>query len=119
MKWSELNSEKQLDQLREESKLKRVLIFKHSKRCALSCVALNRFERNWNESEMGHVKPYLVDLMAFRKTSDGIARQFQVTHESPQVLIIENGRSVYNKSNFEIEYGKILEASRKQFNLLE
>lgn len=112
MKWSELKSEDQLDQIKEESKLIHVLIFKHSKRCSVSRVALDRLERNWNAEETGHLKPYFLDLISSPETSDSIARQFEVEHESPQVLIIENGQSVYDRSHFDIVYAQILEATK-------
>jgi bacillithiol system protein YtxJ len=110
MKWSELNSPQQVDQILEESKEKSVLIFKHSTRCSVSRMALDRLERNWNESEMGHLKPYFLDLINNRDISNRIADQFQVEHESPQVLIIEKGASVYDQSHMGIDYRAIRDA---------
>ena len=112
MKWVELKTVEQLGQIREESKKHPVLIFKHSRRCSISKAALDRLERNWKEDETAHLKPYFLDLVTFRKTSDLIATQFDVEHESPQVLIIENGQSIYNQSHFNIDYGNILKASK-------
>jgi bacillithiol system protein YtxJ len=112
MNWSELKSEDQLGKILDESKSKSVLIFKHSTRCSTSRLALDRLERKWRDEEMLHVKPYFLDLISYRKISDSIANQFDVEHESPQVLIIENGRSVYDRSHFEIDYNDILEASK-------
>jgi bacillithiol system protein YtxJ len=112
MNWVELKTEEQLDQIREESKNHPVLIFKHSRRCSISKAALDRLERNWKEDEMTHLKPYFLDLVSFRETSDRIATQFDVEHESPQVLIINNGQSIYNQSHFNIDYGNILRASK-------
>lgn len=112
MTWTELRTEAQLEQIQEESKTKSILIFKHSTRCSISRVALDRLERKWNAKETLHIKPYFLDLLSFRETSASVARQFHVEHESPQVLIIENGRSIYDQSHFDIDYHKILEASR-------
>ncbi len=114
MKWYELTREDQLDEIREESKTNPVLIFKHSSRCSTSRVALDRLERNWNEEEMSHLKPYFLDLITFRSTSDSIASQFDVEHESPQVLIIENGHSRFDCSHFEIDYNQILKVSKEK-----
>jgi bacillithiol system protein YtxJ len=112
MKWVELKTEEQVDQIREESKLNPVLIFKHSRRCSISKTALDRLERNWKEDEMSHLKIYFLDLISFRAASDRIASQFDVEHESPQVLIIENGQSIYSQSHFNIDYTHILKASK-------
>ena len=110
MKWSELRSVNQLDQIREESREKSVLIFKYSSRCSLSQMALDRLERNWKESEMPHVKPYFLDLISYREISNRIAHEFEVEHESPQILIIENGKSIYDQSHMGINYGQIRDA---------
>jgi bacillithiol system protein YtxJ len=110
MKWNTLNSPEQLVQLREESKEKRILIFKHSTRCNISRTTLDRLERNWNDAEMTHIKPYFLDLLSYRNISNQIAEEFGVEHESPQILIIENQRAVYDRSHFEIDYHQIKEA---------
>jgi bacillithiol system protein YtxJ len=112
MNWTELRSESQLEQIQQESKTKTILIFKHSKRCSISQMALSRLERKWKAAEASHIKPYFLDLISYRETSDTVARQFEVDHESPQVLIIENGEAIYDRSHFDIDYDKILQASR-------
>jgi len=112
MKWTELRTESQLEQIQEESRTKSILIFKHSSRCSISKMALDRLERKWNAEETMHIKPYFVDLLSFREISASIASQFDVEHESPQVLIIENGQSIYDQSHFDIDYHKILVAAK-------
>lgn len=107
MKWIELKTQVQLDQLREESKEKTALIFKHSTSCSISKTALSRLERNWKEQELPQVTAYYLDLLSFRPLSNSIATSFDVEHQSPQVLIIKNGQSVYNKSHFDIDYQSI------------
>lgn len=107
MKWSELKSVNQIDQIRQESKENSILIFKYSSRCSLSRMALDRLERNWHETEMTGVKPYFLDLITYRDISNRIADEFDVEHESPQVLIIENERSVYDQSHMAIDYQAI------------
>lgn len=104
MKWNELKDTKQLDELIIESHQQPILIFKHSTSCSISRAALGRFERNWNEGEMKEVKPYFLDLLSHRIISTKIAEQFSVRHESPQLLLIRNGESVYNRSHLDIDY---------------
>lgn len=110
MKWSELRSVNQIDKIREESKETPVLIFKYSSRCSISRMALDRLERNWVEDEMPAVKPYFLDLITYREISNRIADVFDVEHESPQVLIIENEKSIYDQSHMGIQYERIKEA---------
>lgn len=112
MKWQELKSEQQVQRILEESKTTAVMIFKHSNRCSTSRLVLDRLARKWKEDEASHLRPYFLDLISFRDISNLITREFDVPHESPQVLIIENGRSIYDCSHFDIDYDQILRVSR-------
>ena len=111
MKWTKLESRGQLDLIKKESIEKTILIFKHSTRCNISRATLDRLERNWKEEEMQHVRPYFLDLISYRDISGQIAAQFGVDHESPQVLVVRNGISVYDSSHFDISYDAIRTAS--------
>lgn len=105
MNWIELKALDQLQEIKNESNP--VLVFKHSYRCNISRTALDRLERNWNDKEMGQVKPYFLDLLANRELSTKLAQDFNVEHESPQVILINNGKPVLNLSHFEIDYQQI------------
>jgi bacillithiol system protein YtxJ len=107
MKWNELTALDQLQQIKNESTERPVLIFKHSHRCNISRTALDRLERHWNDAEMGQVKPYFLDLISYREISNTLANDFNVAHESPQILLIDKGKSVLDLSHFEIEYQQI------------
>ena len=107
MNWSALESTEQLDEIQQASKENVVLIFKHSTRCSISRAALDRFERNWSVEDLKNVKPYYLDLIANRTVSNQVAQVFNVDHESPQVLIIKDGKSVYDRSHLEIDYKSI------------
>ena len=107
MNWNELTDAKHLEELTKESHQLPVLIFKHSTSCSISRTALGRFERNWNENEMKEVKPYFLDLLSYRQISNRISDQFSVEHESPQILLIKNGQSIYDCSHFEIDYKSV------------
>ncbi len=107
MNWIELTGEHQLDNIHQESSDTPVLIFKHSYRCNISRAALDRLERHWNGDEMTDVKPYFLDLLSNRQLSNAIAQVFEIEHESPQVLLISNGKVILDLSHFEIEYARI------------
>ena len=112
MNWTALQNTEQLDTIKKESAEKTVVIFKHSTRCNISRATLDRLERNWKEEEMQNVAPYFLDLISYRDISGQIASQFDVPHESPQILIVRNGRAVYDSSHFEISYEAIRDATR-------
>ncbi len=107
MKWNTLNQLTVLDEIKEQSKTQKVLIFKHSTTCSISAMSLSRLERSWSDNEMVKLKPYYLDLLKFREISNKIAQEFGIKHESPQVLIIENGICVYNSSHNAINYQEI------------
>ena len=110
MKWIELNSAKQLDEIKKESESSPVLIFKHSTRCSTSRMSLDRLERNWKDLELKGVKGYFLDLINHRSLSNLIAEVFGVEHESPQVILVVKGKSVLDLSHFEIDSRQIREA---------
>ena len=107
MNWTELKNEEQIAQIKEESKSQPVLIFKHSTRCSVSSIALNRLERNWKTQEVTAVKTYYLDLLSYRNISRQVAEFFNVEHESPQVLIVQHGNPVYVRSHLDIGFDEI------------
>jgi bacillithiol system protein YtxJ len=109
MTWNKLETLEALAQLKEESFAHPVLILKHSTTCSISAAALGRLERNWAQEVVGNLKPYYLDLLRYRPISNQIAADFDVPHESPQVLIIQNGQSVYDASHFDIKFDTLKE----------
>lgn len=101
MAWVELTQMGQLERLIQESKEKPVLIFKHSTHCSISRMALKQFERDFDMQDI--VIPYFLDLLTYRSISNEIASQFQVMHQSPQLLVIQDGVCVYDASHSDID----------------
>ena len=100
MNWVQLTDLQQLEQLKKASFQAPVLFFKHSTRCSISVMALNRFEREWNNT---NVNTYFLDLLNNREVSNQIATLFEVEHQSPQVLLIKDGACVYHASHNAID----------------
>jgi bacillithiol system protein YtxJ len=99
--WIELTDLGQLNEIMEISHQKPVAIFKHSTRCSISRMALKQFE---NEFDLeGSVTPYFLDLLNHRDISQEIAVRFDVYHQSPQLLLIKEGKSVYDASHSDID----------------
>ncbi len=108
MNWTPLNTENQLDEIMQLSHNQPVMIMKHSTTCSISNTTLARLERTWKDEEAGNLKPYYLDLLKLRPISNKIAETFGVQHESPQILIIKNGKSVYDASHFNIRFDEII-----------
>ncbi|TPD72127.1 bacillithiol system redox-active protein YtxJ [Flavobacterium microcysteis] len=100
--WNDLTELKQLDSIIEESEEKPVVIFKHSTRCSISRMALKNFEREY-KADTNDASLYFLDLLNYRDISNEIAQRFHVIHQSPQLLLIKNGKSVYDVSHSAID----------------
>lgn len=112
MNWIDLSDEAQLDGIDRLSANRPVLIFKHSTRCSISTAALNRLESAWTDDDDALGAVYHLDLIRFRSVSNAIADRYGIQHESPQVLVIRNGRCVHHASHFGITYAGSKEALR-------
>ncbi|GMQ25848.1 bacillithiol system redox-active protein YtxJ [Algoriphagus sp. oki45] len=108
MNWNKLTIPSQLEEIKALSFEKPVLIFKHSTRCSISSMSLDRLLRNWKEEDKEKVEPFFLDLIAYRNLSDQIEDFFGVPHQSPQVLLIKDGTAVYENSHFGISYPEIM-----------
>lgn len=101
MNWNNLENIQQLESIVEESKEKAIVIFKHSTRCSISRMALKQFENEFNYEEK--IAPYFLDLLNHRDISNEIATKFGVFHQSPQMIVIKDGISVYDASHSDID----------------
>lgn len=98
--WIPLTNLAQLNDIENISNVKPIVIFKHSTRCSISRFALKQFEREYDLDET--VDAFFLDLIEHRDVSNEIASKFGVYHESPQLILIKNGKAVYDVSHSDI-----------------
>jgi bacillithiol system protein YtxJ len=103
--WRPLTDFGQLNEIIDLSTEKPVLIFKHSTRCSISRMVLKQFENEFDLQDK--VIPYFIDLLEFRNVSNEIASRFVVTHQSPQIILVKDGKAVYNASHESIDIRKL------------
>jgi len=101
LNWIPLTNLAQLDDIQTISNVKPIVIFKHSTRCSISRMALKQFERQYDLDET--VDAFFLDLIEHRDVSNEIAKRFNVYHESPQLILIKNGKAVYDVSHSDID----------------
>jgi bacillithiol system protein YtxJ len=101
--WIPLQLMGQLDELTALSNEKPVFIFKHSTRCSISRFALKQFENDFDLQDV--MDAYFLDLIVYREISNEIATRFGVQHQSPQLILIKEGKAIYNASHSDIEAG--------------
>ena len=96
MNWTLLESANQVNEIKQQKGYS--LIFKHSTRCSISLMAKKRLELD-RENLPENISLYFLDLIRYRDLSAQIAQDFQVHHESPQLLLIKDGECILDQSH--------------------
>ena len=102
MSWLHFTSPNHWEELLSASEQAPQLIFKHSTRCSISSIVLNRFEAS-ELYRTAALTCWCLDLIAFRDLSNQIAAETQVWHESPQCIVIDKSKVIYAESHGSID----------------
>jgi bacillithiol system protein YtxJ len=94
------------EELARRSQNTPVVVFKHSTTCPISAAAYNEMSRFDGEVA-------LVEVQSDRNLSKEIERITGVAHESPQVLVLRNGKVVWNASHWKVKAEAVREAVRE------
>jgi bacillithiol system protein YtxJ len=107
--WNSIKSEDELKTALENSHSSKIAIFKHSTSCFISRTVLKNFEKDIEnlESVDDVADLYFLDLLAYRPLSNKIAEDLGIRHESPQLLVIENGKVVNDASHQNISINQL------------
>jgi bacillithiol system protein YtxJ len=100
----QLNDPAQIDALLKESI---AILFKHSTRCNISETAYQ--EVSTFEAAHPEIPVYLIDVVEDRPAALYVAEQVSVPHQSPQVILLQEGRAVWHASHFDLA-GEILQS---------
>ena len=106
--WKTINSIQELDAVLDSSHDKPVILFKHSTTCSRSAYAKHRLESNYSISPT-KAEFYYLDLLNHRDVSNSIASKLGITHQSPQIILVKNGKAVFNTSHESISLKSIEE----------
>lgn len=104
----ELQENQEFERFLERSRTDRVLIFKHSTQCSVSSEAYEEVKR-FADSTV-NLPCGVIFVIENRELSNTIAARLGVRHESPQAIVVENGRPVWNASHWSITADSIAEA---------
>jgi len=85
----------------EESRVRPVLLFKHSRTCGISHEALDELHAHVEQSPQCATYK-VITVQSHRAVSDHAAARLGVRHETPQVILLRDGRPVWNASHFRI-----------------
>lgn len=98
---TELKALEDLELMIARSATEPVLIYKHSLTCGTSGMALEEV-RDLLAGPPIKVPVGLVLVQSARAVSDAVAARFGVRHESPQILLVQDGRVVWHASHFRV-----------------
>jgi bacillithiol system protein YtxJ len=106
---TELHTVDDLEHALKESDHRTVLIFKHSLTCPISSRAFDEFE-SYLEHADPRVSYNLITIQNSRSVSSEATAKLEIEHESPQAILVKNGRSVWSASHFGITESSLDEA---------
>jgi thioredoxin 1 len=90
-----------LEEAIAESRERPVLLFKHSRYCGVSAEALDELQSHI-ESAPADVVYRMITVQTHRPISDAVAQRLGLRHETPQAILLRDGKIVWNASHFRI-----------------
>src|SRR5262245_56985716 len=113
-KYQEIISTESLAEAMKSSERETVLFFKHSITCGISDRAFNEFQKYLESREASSARNYVIIVQKSRDASDELARLVEVEHESPQAIVVRNGRAIWNNSHLAIKSERLADAVRAE-----
>lgn len=94
----ELRSIQELNEALQESFDRPVLLFKHSLTCPISSRAFHELQAHLDNADSS-TRYRLIKIQNAYGVSNEVASKLSVEHESPQAILVRNGREVWNASH--------------------
>src|SRR5687768_14972078 len=112
----------------EESRERPVLLFKHSRTCGISCEAYDELHSHLETGASGSSETgasglsgasgssrklpvyKVITVQSHRQVSDVAATRLGVRHETPQAILLRDGKPVWKASHFRITAAALAEA---------
>jgi monothiol bacilliredoxin len=91
-----------LENLLTDSTKKPVIVFKHSNACSISARAYREMEKVDDVN--------ILEVQSARDVSRELANLTGVRHETPQVIVLRDGKAVWNASHFDVTAADVMKA---------
>ena len=101
-----ISNKESFEQLMSDSAKGPVVLFKHSTACPISATA-------YEEMSAVKVPVNIVVVQNDRDVSDEIEARTEVEHHTPQVIVLRNGKAVWNASHGKVQSGAVADAVRQ------
>ena len=102
-----------LDAAIAESRERPVLLFKHSRYCGVSCEALDELNAHIESQGASSAAYKMITVQTHRSVSDAAAELLGLRHQTPQAILLRDGKVVWNASHFSITAAKLDQALPK------
>lgn len=109
MNMKELYTIESLDAVLQECQDHPVFILKHSTRCPISAAAYRVCE-GFDDAFEAPIPTYLIKVIESRPLSNALADQTGIEHQSPQLILLYQGRALWKESHYGITKESILKA---------
>lgn len=80
-----------------------VILFKHDTSCPISKAAYGELQQMTQDVA-------IIDVAQAQDLSDDIEARTGITHESPQVIVLRDGKAVWSASHYDITYAAVAES---------
>jgi bacillithiol system protein YtxJ len=113
MEFIPLENENQLLQIAQSGGTH--IIFKHNISCPISRSVRQKLQNE--ASQLPADTPfYVLDILSKQELSKSVAEKFKVPHESPQLILVKNGSSIYDESLYHISAEAVKQAIEEAEN---
>jgi bacillithiol system protein YtxJ len=102
-KFFKIDDRAALENLLTDSTKKPVIVFKHSNACSISSRAYREMEKLDNQVN-------ILEVQSAREISRELASLTGVRHETPQVIVLRDGKAVWNASHFDVRADDVTKA---------
>ena len=104
-RFTEIQDPQQLENLFQKSFEEPVVLFKHSLTCSISAHVYREISRA--DAEIN-----LIIVQTARSVSNRVAEQTGIRHESPQAIVLRDGKAIFHASHFGITAENIVQSSK-------
>jgi bacillithiol system protein YtxJ len=90
-----LDSAEKLEEIFQKSHEAPVLVFKHSTTCPISAAAYRQIQGV--DADVN-----IIIVQTARAVSNELANRISIRHESPQAIILKDGKPIYHASHYDV-----------------
>ena len=99
--WNRISDAEDFQSIVKKSVQKPQLIYKHSPSCSVSFLTKRDLDSNAQQlSEKADM--YLINVIQERALSNAIAQELAIRHESPQAILLKDGKVAWEGSHWQV-----------------